>query len=163
MRRTLGILSVALLALWLTAIPASASGTWTWPLVGPIIRAFDPPANPYGSGHRGIDIAAPAGTMVRAPADGVVSFAGSVGGHLFVTIDHGGGLLSTASFLSERLVRKGDRVIQGQPIGRSGSGHPGDLRTDLHFGVRLNGTYVDPLDYLTPLNVVDLIRLAPIF
>jgi murein DD-endopeptidase MepM/ murein hydrolase activator NlpD len=80
-----------------------------------------------------------------------------------VTIDHGGGLLSTASFLSERLVRKGDGVIQGQPIGRSGSGHPGDLRASLHFGVRLNATYVDPLDYLTVVSVVDLIRLAPIF
>jgi murein DD-endopeptidase MepM/ murein hydrolase activator NlpD len=162
-RRTLGILTVAMLALWPTAMPASASGTWTWPVVGPIIRGFDPPDSPYGSGHRGIDIAAPAGTIVRAPAPGVVSFAGSVGGHLFVTIDHGGGLLSTASFLSERLVRKGDTVIQGQPIGRSGSGHPGDLQANLHFGVRLGGTYVDPLDYLTPASVVDLIRLAPIF
>lgn len=153
---------MATLALWLAATPASASGTWTWPVVGPIIRGFDPPSSPYGSGHRGIDIAASAGTIVRAPAPGVVSFAGSVGGHLFVTIDHGGGLLSTASFLSARLVRRGDTVIQGQPIGHSGSGHPGDLKANLHFGIRLGGTYVDPLDYLTPASVVDLIRLAPI-
>ena len=163
MRRTLGILTVALFVLGFTAMPASASGTWTWPVVGPVVRGFDPPDNPYGPGHRGIDIAAPAGTIVRAPAPGVVSFSGSVGGHLFVTIDHGGGLLSTASFLSERLVRKGDAVTQGQAIGRSGSGHPGDLRANLHFGVRLNATYVDPLDYLTVVSVVDLIRLAPIF
>lgn len=153
---------MTMLALWLTAMPASASGTWTWPVVGPIIRGFDPPDTPFGSGHRGIDIAAPIGTIVRAPAAGVVSFSGSVGGHLFVTVDHGGGLLSTASFLSERLVRKGDAVIQGQPIGRSGGGHPGDLEANLHFGVRLLGTYVDPLDYLRPASVVDLIRLAPI-
>ena len=162
MRRTLGILTVAMLALWLTAMPASAAGTWTWPVVGPIIRGFDPPDSPFGSGHRGIDIAAPVGTIVRAPAPGVVSFAGSVGGQLFVTVDLGGGLLSTASFLSERLVRKGDAVIQGQPIGRSGSGHPGDFQANLHFGVRLDGTYVDPLRYLTSASVVDLIRLAVI-
>ena len=162
MRRTLGILTLSMLALWLTAMPVSASGAWTWPVVGPIIRAFDPPESPYGSGHRGIDIAALSGTIVRAPAPGVVSFAGSVGGRLFVTIDHGAGLLSTASYLSERLVRRGDTVIQGQPIGRSGSGHPGDLQPTLHFGVRLDGTYVDPLDYLTPASVSDLIRLAPI-
>jgi murein DD-endopeptidase MepM/ murein hydrolase activator NlpD len=162
MRRTLRILTFAMLALWLTAAPASAYGTWTWPVVGPIIRGFDSPDSPFGPGHRGIDIATPVGTIVRAPAPGVVSFAGSVGGHLFVTIDHGGGLLSTASFLSERLVRKGDAVIQGQPIGRSGSGHPGDLQANLHFGVRLDGTYVDPLDFLQPASVVDLIRLAPI-
>jgi murein DD-endopeptidase MepM/ murein hydrolase activator NlpD len=162
MRRNLGIIAMAVLTFWLTAAPASAYGTWTWPVVGPIIRGFDPPASPYGSGHRGIDIAAPAGTIVRAPAPGVVSFSGNVGGHLFVTIDHGGGLLSTASFLSERLVLRGDTVVQGQSIGRSGSGHQGDLQANLHFGVRLNGTYVDPLDYLTPASVVDMIRLAPI-
>jgi murein DD-endopeptidase MepM/ murein hydrolase activator NlpD len=162
MRRTLGILTFAMLALWLTAAPVSAYGTWTWPVVGPIIRGFDPPDSPFGPGHRGIDIVTPVGTIVRAPAPGVVSFAGSVGGHQFVTIDHGGGLLSTASFLSERFVRKGEAVIQGQPIGRSGSGHPGDLQANLHFGVRLDGTYVDPLDFLEPPSVVDLIRLAPI-
>ena len=54
-------------------------------------------------------------------------------------------------------------MTQGQPIGRSGSGHPGDLQANLHFGVRLDGAYVDPLDYLAPASVVDLIRLAPIF
>ncbi len=162
MRRTLGIFIATVLALWLTAMPASAFGTWTWPVAGPIIHGFDPPASPYGSGHRGIDIAATVGTMVLSPGPGVVSFSGSVGGSLFVTVDHGGGLLSTASYLSERLVRKGDAVIQGQPIGRSGTGHPADLQANLHFGVRLGGTYVDPLDFLTPASVVDLIRLAPI-
>ena len=162
MRRTLGFIIATVLALCLTAMPASAFGTWTWPVAGPIIRGFDPPASPYGSGHRGIDIAATAGTMVLSPGPGVVSFSGSVGGYLFVTVDHGGGLLSTASYLSERLVRKGDTVIQGQPIGRSGTGHQGDLQPNLHFGVRLGGTYVDPLDYLTPASVMDLIRLAPI-
>ena len=152
--------------LWVVSIaparPALASGTWTWPVSGPVVRAFDPPGSPYGSGHRGIDIAAPAGTDVRAPAAGVVSFAGSVGGRLFVTIDHGGGLLSTCSFLSGILVRRGDVVVQGQRIALSGSGHAGDTSPDVHLGVRLAGQYVDPLDYLAALSIVDLIRLAPI-
>ena len=149
----------------LTASPASpafASGTWTWPIAGPVVRAFDPPGSPYGSGHRGIDIAAPVGTLVLAPAPGVVTFAGSVGGRLFVTIDHGGGLLSTCSFLSDLLVREGDVVVQGQQIALSGSGHAGDVSPSLHLGVRLAGQYVDPLDYLVPMSIVDLIRLAPI-
>lgn len=144
------------------AVPAWATGSWTWPVTGPVIRGFDPPGSPFGSGHRGIDIAAPVGTLVRAPATGVVSFAGKVGGRLFVTIDHGGGLLSTCSFLSGLLVRRGDLVVQGQGIALSGSGHAGDTIPNVHLGVRLVGQYVDPLDYLASPSVVDLIRLAPI-
>jgi murein DD-endopeptidase MepM/ murein hydrolase activator NlpD len=146
----------------LPAAPARSAGSWSWPVTGAVIRGFDPPDSPYGSGHRGIDVAVPVGTLVRAPAAGVVSFAGSVGGHLFVTIDHGGGVRSTCSFLSALLVHDGDLVIQGQGIGFSGTGHVGDTTPNVHIGVRLNGQYVDPLDYLRPVSVVELIRLAPI-
>jgi murein DD-endopeptidase MepM/ murein hydrolase activator NlpD len=141
---------------------ARAAGDWTWPVVGPVIRGFDPPDSPYGSGHRGIDIAAPVGTSVRAAAAGVVTFAGPVGGRLFVTVDHGGGLESTYSFLDALAVRRRDVVSQGQPIGRSGTGHAGDAVPNLHFGVRLADVYVDPLDYLGPVEVWRFIRLAPL-
>lgn len=162
MKRT--VIVLAALSIVLAAAPgtAGAAGTWTWPIVGPLVRGFDPPGSPYGSGHRGIDVGAPVGTPVLAPAPGVVSFAGSVGGRLYVTIDHGGTLLSTSSFLSQLLVRRGDVVARGEAIGLSGTGHPGDASPNLHFGVRLNGLYVDPMDYLRPASVVDLIRLAPI-
>lgn len=157
-------LLVAALGIALAAVPgiATAAGTWTWPIVGPVVRGFDPPGSPYGSGHRGIDVAAAVGTPVLAPAPGVVSFAGSVGGRLYVTIDHGGTLLSTSSFLSRVLVRRGDVVAQGEAIGLSGTGHPRDASPSLHFGVRLNGLYVNPMDYLRPASLVDLIRLAPV-
>jgi murein DD-endopeptidase MepM/ murein hydrolase activator NlpD len=161
MRRIFVALAVAALVAGPVAT-ARAAGTWTWPVVGPVVRGFDPPSSPYGSGHRGIDIATPIGTTVVAPASGVVTFAGAVGGQLFVTIDHGGGLLSTSSFLSATLVRKGDTVSTGAPIARSGPGHPGDLIPNLHFGVRLDGQYVNPLDYLGPPSVADLIHLAPL-
>jgi murein DD-endopeptidase MepM/ murein hydrolase activator NlpD len=144
------------------AVAAQASGTWTWPVAGPVIRGFDPPDSPYGSGHRGIDIAAPVGTPVRAADAGTVTFAGPVGGRLFVTIGHGGGLVSTYSFLSRILVRRNDLVTRGQVIALSGEGHPGETPTHLHFGAKLNGAYVDPLAYLSPGSVVDLIRLAPL-
>jgi murein DD-endopeptidase MepM/ murein hydrolase activator NlpD len=160
MKRILVVLAISLSLL--PAAPARATGSWTWPVVGPVVRGFDPPDSPYGSGHRGIDIAAPIGAVVRAPAAGVVSFAGNVGGRLFVTIDHGGGLLSTCSFLSSILVHKDDLVAQGQIVALSGTGHIGDTTPNVHLGVRLNGRYVDPLDYLTPASVVDLIRLAPV-
>ena len=120
-----------------SAAPASASGDWTWPVVGPLTRGFDPPDSPFGSGHRGIDIAAQVGTPVRAAADGIVTFAGPVGGRLFLTIDHGAGLESTYSWVDTLLARRGDVVTQGQVIARSGTGHAGSLVPHLHMGVRL--------------------------
>ena len=144
-----------------TAAPAASAGGWTWPVVGPVIQTFDPPDTPYGSGHRGIDIAASVGTTVVAPADGTVTFAGPVGGYLFLTIDHGGGLSSTYSWLSEKLVRKGDRVLQGQPVASTGRGHPGAPIPHLHLGVKLDGAYVDPLSYLGPISLATFVRLAP--
>lgn len=140
---------------------APASGTWAWPVHGPVIRPFDPPESPYGAGHRGIDIAAPPGTTVRAPHSATVAFAGKVGGELFVTLDHGGELQSTYSWLGSTLVRKGDVVILGQPIATTGVGHAGSSVPHLHLGVKLAGAYVDPMDYLGPAGVQDLIRLAP--
>jgi len=137
-------------------------GDWGWPVAGPVLRGFDPPSTPFGAGHRGIDIAAPIGTPVLAPAPGVVAFAGAVAGHLFITVDHGGGLSSTYSWVSAILVRKGDAVARGSVVGLTGTGHPGVEPPHLHFGVRLGGEYVDPLAFLAPPSLVGLIRLAPI-
>jgi murein DD-endopeptidase MepM/ murein hydrolase activator NlpD len=142
--------------------PAFAAGSWTWPVIGPIIRGYDPPNSPYGSGHRGIDIAAPYGTTVVASAAGTVSFAGPVGGKLFVTIDHGGSLDSTYSFLSKILVKKGTKVVAGQPIALSGYGHLGETPAHLHFGVKLADAYMDPMLYLSPIDVSGFLRLAPL-
>lgn len=142
--------------------PALVSGSWTWPVTGPVIRGFDPPDSPYGVGHRGIDIAVPVGTPIVAPESGTVSFSGTVGGDLFVTIDHGNQLSSTYSWIASSVVRKGDVVSRGQTIGTTGFGHPGSSVPHLHVGVRLHGVYVDPLDYLAPVGVQDLIRLVPI-
>jgi murein DD-endopeptidase MepM/ murein hydrolase activator NlpD len=142
--------------------PARAAGDWSWPVVGPVIRGFDAPDSPFGAGHRGIDIAAAVGSPVRAPAAGEVTFAGPVGGRLFLTIDHGGGLESTYSWLDALIARRGDLVSGGQLIGRSGAGHAGEVVPHLHFGVKLLDVYVDPLDYLGPVDVWRFIRLAPL-
>jgi murein DD-endopeptidase MepM/ murein hydrolase activator NlpD len=146
----------------LASSTAVAAGTWTWPVVGPVVRGFEPPSSPYSAGHRGIDVAAPFGAQVHAGAPGVVSFAGPVGGSLFVSVNHGAGVVSSYSFLSSIGVRKGDVVAQGAVLARSGSGHPGETPTHLHFGVRVNGTYVDPMDFLSTPSVVSIVRLAPL-
>ena len=130
---------------------------------GPVTRGFDPPDTPFGSGHRGIDIAVALGSPVRAPAAGTVTFAGPVGGRLFLTIDHGGGLESRYSFLDALVARRGDAVSSaGRWSRRSGTGHAGDLVPNLHFAVLLLDAYVDPLDYLGPIEVWRFIRLAPL-
>jgi murein DD-endopeptidase MepM/ murein hydrolase activator NlpD len=160
MRRLILITTVVIAGV-AAAGPARA-GDWPWPVVGPIIRGFDPPASPYGTGHRGVDIAASRGTPVVAPAAGRVSFAGPVAGALFVSIEHGGGLVSSYAWLSRVLVERGDLVTTGQRIALSGPGHSSMDVAHVHMGVRLDGAYVDPLEYLAIASVSDLIRLAPI-
>jgi hypothetical protein len=161
-RRVLCIFPVVVGSFASTIPAANAAVPWTWPVVGPIIRGFDPPDDPYGAGHRGIDIAADLSTVIVAPDAGVVTFAGKVGGRLFLTIDHGGGVSSTCSWLNAVMVHRGDHVVRGQPVALTGWGHPDEPVPHLHFGVRLNGTYVDPLAYLGSPPVADLIRLAPL-
>jgi Membrane-bound metallopeptidase len=142
---------------------ARAAGGWTWPVMGPVVRGFDPPDSPYGSGHRGIDIGVPVGTVVVAPAPGTVTFAGMVAGFLYVTIAHGGGVSSTYSWLLSVRVHEGDVVARGEPIGKTGFAHPGEATSSsLHMGVKLDDVYVNPLDYLLALDLTQMIRLAPL-
>ena len=75
------------------------------PVAGPIVRGFAPVGS-YG-GHWGIDFGTPASTPVAAAAGGVVTFAGSVAGMLSVSLDHGGGLKTSYSYLSEIAVSEG--------------------------------------------------------
>jgi murein DD-endopeptidase MepM/ murein hydrolase activator NlpD len=141
--------------------PGPAYGTYAWPVRGPVLRGFDPPDTPFGSGHRGIDIGAPMGTTVVAAQEGVVAFAGAVAGGLYVSIDHPDGVRTTYSWLSEVSVRKGDAVARGDPIGRSGAGHPGSGVPHLHLGARIGTLYIDPMLLLERGGVVGLVRLAP--
>ena len=141
---------------------SAADEPWRWPVVGPVIRSFDPPDSPYGSGHRGIDIAAAVDSSVRSPAAGTVAFAGIIAGDVFVAIDHGGGLRSTYSWLASSSVEEGDAVFAGDAIARSGAGHPGSSVAHVHFGVKRDGIYVDPLSLLAPASVVHLVHLVPL-
>jgi murein DD-endopeptidase MepM/ murein hydrolase activator NlpD len=139
-----------------------AYGTYAWPVVGPVIRGFEEPSGPYGSGHRGIDIVAPPGTPMRAAQGGVVAFAGSVGGYLFISIDHPDGVRTTYSWVSAIAVGKGQRVNRGEVIGLTGHGHPDEDLAHLHFGARVDTTYIDPMLLLERGDVSGIIHLAPL-
>ena len=162
MRRLLVCATLLVLAF----APGAQGGTidLVQPAAGPITRHFEQPATPYAAGHRGIDFGVPIGTVIRAAAAGTVSFAGQVGGSLFVSVDHPGGLRTTYSFLSAVLVKKGQSVAQGQPIARSGPGAAGE-KPNLHFGLRSGADYLDPEPYLLASirrNLWRVIHLAPI-
>jgi murein DD-endopeptidase MepM/ murein hydrolase activator NlpD len=141
---------------------APAFGTYDWPVEGPIIRFFEAPATPYSAGHRGIDIAVPFGTAIHAPAAGTVTFAGWIAGSMFMTVDHGDGVKTSYSWVSGFAVAKGDAVNRGEVIAYSGHGHPDVPTPHLHFSARVNGVYIDPLLLLRGLDLVSLIRLAPL-
>jgi murein DD-endopeptidase MepM/ murein hydrolase activator NlpD len=95
-----------------------------------------------------------------AAQDGVVAFAGQVGGSLFISIDHPDGVRTTYSWLSAVGVIKGDQVSKGQVIGATGRGHPDLPDPQLHFGARIGSTYIDPMLLLEGANVAELIHLA---
>lgn len=129
------------------------------PVDGPVDRPFDPPARPWGPGHRGVDYRVPPGTPVRAAADGVVGFAGGVAGGLHVAVDHAGGLRSSYAYLARVDVVAGQGVVAGDTVGLSGGTGPGHGSGVVHFGVRQGGRYVDPLGLIRlPIRV----RLAPL-
>lgn len=107
--------------------------------------------------HSGIDIAAPAGTPVKAPAAGTVAV---VGDFFFngrtVILDHGQGLTSVYVHLSHIDVAEGDQVERGQTIAKVGATGR-TTGADLHWTVTLNGTRVDPELLLSP-SALDAIK-----
>jgi murein DD-endopeptidase MepM/ murein hydrolase activator NlpD len=130
-------------------------------LYGDLIRTWDAPDdNPFAPGHRGIDVAAPAGASVRASADGVVSFAGSVAGNRAVTVDHGDELLTTYSFLATIAVKKNQAVTLGTVVGTLGSGHPNSATPHVHLSARRDGVYFDPIALYLGTDLAGLLTLV---
>ncbi|MFZ3451678.1 M23 family metallopeptidase [Arthrobacter sp. 7Tela_A1] len=122
-----------------------------------VVRGFDKPAQRWLAGHRGADLSAAAGTAVRSPAAGTVRFAGYVVDRAVLTVDHGSGLVSSFEPVVSTL-SPGEAVAAGQPLGlvdvRSpalnppGTKQPHCPGSCLHWGVRLDGEYVDPLRFI---------------
>jgi len=134
-------------ALALVLVPLLAlAAPWSWPVDAPhtVVRPYVAPETPYSAGHRGVDLAAPGGT-VYAPADGIVHFAGTVVDRPVLSIEHADGVLASYEPVVSALT-KGEAVQRGQPIGTALAGHCES--TCLHFGVRVHGEYASPLAWL---------------
>lgn len=128
-----------------------STGTYNWPVTGTITSNFGHRSSPGGIGstnHMGLDIGASMGTPVGAADGGTVVYAGWDGGYgKCVRIEHDDGTITEYAHLSWWDAKVGDTVAQGQTIGNVGS-TGNSTGPHLHFGVKVNGSYVDPLTKL---------------
>jgi murein DD-endopeptidase MepM/ murein hydrolase activator NlpD len=128
-----------------------ASTPSIWPARGWVTSDFGQRLDPYTADrvmHQGLDIAAPHGKDVVAPAEGTVVFAGLEGGYGNVlVIDHGYGIKTRYGHLAKITVKAGDRIKRGQIVavvgntGRSTGPH-------LHYEVRVNGIPQNPRKFI---------------
>ncbi|MFD6193767.1 murein hydrolase activator EnvC family protein [Streptomyces sp. NPDC060275] len=136
------------------AAPTVPAVARSWPVgTRPVVlRGWEPPATPYGPGHRGVDLAAGTGAPVRAVAAGRVSFAGPVAGRGVVSVEltrTGEPPLRTTFAPVEAAVRKGDEVAAGELLGtvQPAGSH---CTACLHWGLLRGEVYVNPLSLLPP-------------
>jgi murein DD-endopeptidase MepM/ murein hydrolase activator NlpD len=132
------------------------NGLMAWPVSGTVTQEYgctgfswEPPYGNCPHFHRGIDIANASGTLVRAPAAGVVAYSGWMSdGAYVVVLGHAGGLESWyVHLLGRRAVRPGQHVNRGQVIGYMGNTGM-STGTHLHWEVLRHGAPVNPRAYL---------------
>jgi len=147
-------------ALWRSGTPKALwGGPWRMPVEGEVLHSFGfrriingEPRSP----HNGEDIAAPMGTPVVAPNDGVARLTGErfFGGRT-VFLEHGGGLFTFYMHLSDIAVEDGQEVKKGEVIGKVGqSGRA--TGPHLHWGGRLNDARINPIRLVEPEPSLDL-------
>ena len=129
-------------ATWLTPVP------W-YVLTSPFGSRFHPLLNIWRM-HNGVDLACPEGTEIYASRGGVVTVTAyqEDGAGNYVQIDHGDGYKSIYMHMTHYIVSPGQYVGAGQCIGYVGSTGLSD-GNHLHFGISYNGTYVNPMEYIS--------------
>jgi len=142
---------------WLLLVPLLLA--WVDPTTGAsyasgVLRPYDPPAQNWLPGHRGVDLRLGIGEEVLAAGDGTVAFVGVVAGTPTVSIQHEE--IRTTYQPVHGWVSQGEVVREGDVIGKLG--HPFDDAPGLHWGARTGkDQYMNPLSLLTPT-----IRLKPV-
>ena len=141
-----------------TANPDAYQGSvtgfiWPCPAYTRISSYFGPRPQPTAgasTNHKGVDLAAPYGSAILASAAGVVTtstYSKSAGN--YIVIAHGNGMSTVYMHCSALLVSVGETVEQGEKIAKVGS-TGFSTGNHLHFGVIKNGSYVNPLNYISP-------------
>ena len=158
---------LSLLLVGLSAGPASAGPTsaesdpvGVWPLrpAPEVVHDFDPPDDPWGSGHRGVDLAGAVGQPVHSALAGTVAFVGRIAGKAVVTLSHGETRTTYEPVFSALQV--GTVVDAGDPIGSLELPFSHCFPSAcLHWGWLDGETYLDPLDLVTGGRV----RLLPLW
>lgn len=132
-------------SLFVSALPSA------WPVRGYISSAFGGRPDPMSGSrqfHTGMDIAAPTGAKVAAPADGTVVFAGAQQGYGYtVLVSHRYGLVTRYAHLSSFSVRPGVSVRKGDVLGYIGSTGR-STGPHLHYEIQVHNTPVNPLRFL---------------
>ena len=152
----------------LAPTPAGSAGTdpvGVWPLAPePVVeRGFDPPDDPWGAGHRGVDLVGAVGQPVRAALPGRVSWVGVLAGRGVVVVDHGG--TRTTYEPVDATVELGATLGAGDRIGTLGLAGSHCLpRACLHWGWLEGETYLDPLRLVGagPVRLLPLWRDEPV-
>jgi hypothetical protein len=150
---------LALVLVCAFALPVSTARAWTWPVDGPVLRPFVfDHDSPYTAGqHRGIDIGASVGLPVLAPAEGVVSFTGTVpNGGKTISIETASGYTATLLHLGSIGVKRGAVVREGAVVGAAGA--EGGAEPYVYFGIR---TTSDPQGYVDPVGLLPAASAAP--
>jgi murein DD-endopeptidase MepM/ murein hydrolase activator NlpD len=157
------VLTLAAVPLLATASPplrAAPVASWSWPLrpaPDRVVRDFDPPAQPWLAGNRGIDLAGRTGEVVRAAGAGIVSYAGVIA-HVGVVSVTSGPLRTTYEPLRVR-VHRGQEVATGTVLGRlTLAGSHCLPAACLHWGLLRGDDYLDPLALLG----LERVRLLPL-
>jgi len=170
--RVPGLVLVVVLSVASALVPVQALGTpgdadpvGEWPLrPRPEVMAdFDPPLDPWGSGHRGVDLLGSAGQAVLAALPGRVSFAGMLAGRGVVVVSHGSTRTTYEPVSAD--VSVGQSVTAGDRLGRLETfGSHCFPSVCLHWGWLRGKTYLDPLDLVGggPVRLLPLWRDTPL-
>jgi murein DD-endopeptidase MepM/ murein hydrolase activator NlpD len=143
-------------------VPVGTAAAWDWPLAPDpaVVGVFRAPPTPWSAGHRGVDLAAAVGQPVLSAGPGRVTFSGMVAGRGVVVVLHPGALRTSYEPIDDRVLT-GTMVQTGSSLGVVAAvpGHCAPA-TCLHWGLRRDETYLDPL-VLLGLGPPVLLLLSP--
>ncbi|GIG21838.1 hypothetical protein Cch01nite_25620 [Cellulomonas chitinilytica] len=172
-RRQVALAGLGAVLCWLAVViagsaaaPQSLDGVVTFrPPVPAPLHVRDPfrsPPAPWAAGHRGVDLAADAGTPLLAPAAGVVTFAGEIAGRGVVVVTHPGGLRSSLE-PAVATVPVGTAVAAGDPVATlAGTGSHCAPASCVHWGVRRGSVYLNPMGVLGAPGPIVLLSDGPL-